>query len=186
MTHHSHLGTGRGPFLPAGSPVARAVAAGVTAAALWFGSAAAAPRHAPEAEVRNDMTCLALSIYHEARNQPFEGQLAIAHVILNRRDAARQPTTICEVVFKGREFSWTLLDRDRRIPTDQAAWVRARWIAIAAVADRDDDPVAGSTYFHSVAVRPAWAPAMIRVARIGDHVFYADPRDRSRLVHMID
>jgi spore germination cell wall hydrolase CwlJ-like protein len=167
-----------------GWPAVRTAAAGVVAASLWLGPALAAGPAEPAR--RNDMTCLALSVYHEGRNQPLEGQLAIAHVILNRRDAARQPITICEVVFKGREFSWTLLDSTRQIPTDRAAWVKARWVALIAAADREDDPVPGSTFFHSVAVQPAWAPAMIRVGRIGDHIFYANPKDRSRLVHMID
>ena len=54
-----------------------------------------------------DLNCLALNVYHEARNQPIEGQLAVAHVTLNRLDDPSFPSTICEVVFRSRHFSWT-------------------------------------------------------------------------------
>jgi len=30
------------------------------------------------------ITCLALNIYYEARNQPISGQVAVAHVVLTR------------------------------------------------------------------------------------------------------
>jgi spore germination cell wall hydrolase CwlJ-like protein len=128
-----------------------------------------------------EVTCLALNIYHEARNQPLEGQLAVAHVTLNRVEA-RDGTTVCREVYRAWAFSWTRDPRKRQPPSDRHAW----WIALAvarwAIADRDSDPVHGSTYFHSVAIMPDWAPSMVRVRQIGDHVFYRDSRaDRAEV-----
>lgn len=120
-----------------------------------------------------EVTCLALNIYHEARNQPLEGQLAVAHVTLNRAEA-RATTSICQEVYRGWAFSWTRDPRKQRPPKDEQAWRIAQTVARWAMADRDSDPVYGSTYFHSIAISPGWAPAKVRVRQIGDHVFYRD------------
>jgi len=121
-----------------------------------------------------DLSCLALNVYHEARNQPLEGQLAVAHVTLNRLEASRPGTSICEVVFKGRDFSWTSdPEKLTSSPTDATAWTVAKWVARMAVAKRDADPVRGSTYFHASTVAPRWARGLVRVTKIGDHIFYA-------------
>ena len=53
------------------------------------------------------VVCLALNVYHEAKNQPFEGQVAVAQVVLNRVKDERFPNTICEVVEQGPVYeSW--------------------------------------------------------------------------------
>src|SRR4051812_23345475 len=102
-----------------------------------------------------DLSCLALNVYHEARNQPLEGQLAVAHVTLNRLDESRTASSVCEVVFKGRDFSWTAdPEKLTSSPSDAASWSVAKWVARMAVAKRDADPVRGSTYFHATSVAP--------------------------------
>jgi spore germination cell wall hydrolase CwlJ-like protein len=155
------------------------------AALLQPAGANAGPGSLIPSPSQGDITCLALSVYHEARNQPLEGQRAVAYVVLNRLDAAPQPASICDIVYKGREFSWTLLDRRKQRPAEATAWQKAREVALDALASRDDDPVAGSTYFHSLAVRPAWAPQMVRMTTIGDHIFYASPKQLlGRYVHL--
>jgi N-acetylmuramoyl-L-alanine amidase len=144
--------------------------AGLSAALALSSNAAAGPKDGYF--TGSDLLCLALNVYQEARNQPAEGQLAVAHVTLNRLEEARFPT-ICDVVFKSGYFSWTKDPRKlKQDPTDRKAWERAQRIARQALADPKDDPVNGSTYFHTTAIAPGWAPAMVRVARIGDHVFY--------------
>ncbi len=120
----------------------------------------------------SDLQCLALNVYREARNQPIEGQLAVAHVTLNRFETSDLPT-ICDVVFKTGYFAWT---KDAKVvdewPRDQAAWETAQRVAREALAFPKADPVKGSTYFHTVSTEPDWAPTLVRVGRIGDHVFY--------------
>jgi len=129
---------------------------------------------APKAEhiSGSDLLCLALNVYREARNQPIEGQLAVAHVTLNRYETSDLPT-ICDVVFKTGNFAWT---KDPKVvqewPRDEAAWEMAQRVAHQALADPKADPVKGSTYFHTVSTDPDWAPTLVRVGRIGDHVFY--------------
>ena len=47
------------------------------------------------------ITCMAVAIYFEARNQPIAGQLAVAHVISNRVASRHYPDTVCEVIQQG-------------------------------------------------------------------------------------
>ena len=47
------------------------------------------------------LMCLALNIYHEAKNQSFIGQVAVAQVVMNRVKDTRYPNTVCEVVKQG-------------------------------------------------------------------------------------
>ncbi len=127
-----------------------------------------------------DLFCLAQNVYYEARNQPRKGQLAVAYVTLHRLAASRTGATICDVVYKSGHFSWT---KDRRklhrTPPNTRAWRIAQGIAQQAVTDSDDDPVRGCTFFHAASIEPDWAQSMIRVARIGDHVFYRSPGSRT-------
>ena len=50
--------------------------------------------------------CLALNVYHEAKNQSMIGQIAVAQVVMNRVYDERYPNTICEVVEQGPTYSW--------------------------------------------------------------------------------
>jgi len=149
------------------------------AAALLLVAAAASPAARAErnTEIPNerDIVCLALNVYHEARNQPFEGQLAVAHVTLNRMEDSLGSASICDVVFRGRDFSWTSDPAKRRVKSarEANAWETAQRVARIALEDRDADPVGGSTFFHAIWVQPDWAATFVRVRQIGDHIFYA-------------
>ena len=47
------------------------------------------------------LTCLALNIYYEARNQSVEAQIAVSHVVINRVWDDRFPDNICDANFLG-------------------------------------------------------------------------------------
>ena len=62
--------------------------------------------------------CLAMNIYHESRGERLEGQIAVAQVTINRMEHTKWPSTICEVVYQPKQFSWThliKLQRKRRL-----------------------------------------------------------------------
>jgi spore germination cell wall hydrolase CwlJ-like protein len=44
------------------------------------------------------LMCMALNIYHEAKNQSMLGQIAVGQVVMNRVEDRRFPNTVCEVV----------------------------------------------------------------------------------------
>ena len=47
------------------------------------------------------LLCLSMNVFHEAKNQSVEGQIAVAEVVMNRVADTRYPNTVCEVVYQG-------------------------------------------------------------------------------------
>lgn len=121
------------------------------------------------------MRCLAQAIYWEARNQPFQGQVAVAQVVLNRREDARFPDSLCGVVFqrteRGCQFEW-VCTLGRRQPRDVRAWELALHVAEVAQTDYID-LVGGAIFFHDSSVR-RWRH-LEKTVRIGNLIFYREP-----------
>jgi len=122
---------------------------------------------APKAEI----FCLAKNIYHEARGEPFEGQIAVAQVTLNRVAAGTFNKTVCGVVYAHSQFSWTL--ESRRRVTDVKAWESAVDIAAAVLTGAVLLPDFKALYFHTKQVNPRWNRKKRVVAVIGNHIFYS-------------
>ena len=121
--------------------------------------------------------CMAVAIFFEARDQPIDGQRAVAEVIMNRVADPQWPDTICEVVNQPKQFSFTH-DGKSDNPTryrghgEEKAWRRAKAIAESTAAGRHLLGIS-STHYHSTSVRPAWRHKLKRDGRIGDHIFYS-------------
>jgi len=146
------------------------------AAVISLGGAAAV--HAKPMK-GDDLTCLALTIYWEARGEPEAGQRAVGHVLLNRAGHEDFPSTICAVMKQNLtgvpgecQFSFWCDGRGDR-PRDRDAWLKARAIAKDIIDNPDADPTHGALYFHEKSVKPSWRAHYKVVARIGRHVFYA-------------
>ena len=118
-----------------------------------------------------ELHCLALNIYHEARNEPDEGKFAVAQVTLNRVRSARFPDTVCDVVWQRSQFSWTSDGRPDR-PYNEESWDEALWIATIAFEFTPPSVVGDATHYHADYVAPYWAKKKRRVRSIGRHVFY--------------
>lgn len=125
------------------------------------------------------LACLAVSIYHEARDQPLLGQEAVAAVILRRVEVSRWGDTICAVV---RPVQFSYLDADYGFPPirEREAWRRALTVAVRALSEGPTPLVSGADHYHATYVSPAWREKMREVVRIGGHVFYSDPRSAAR------
>ena len=124
-----------------------------------------------------DQTCLAATLYLEARDQPVLGQIAIAEVALRRRGASKAPATLCGVLTQPKQFALTLVSPRYRLH-NVGAWHRAwrvagdtmlRW---ADHGDRFSVGPAADHFFAYQRVTPTWAAHGERVALIGDHAFY--------------
>jgi len=118
-----------------------------------------------------DIECLARNIYHEARGESLEGQLAVAQVTLNRVQSPRYHSSVCGVVYAHRQFSWTL-DKHKRV-RDAKAWRAALDISRAVLTKSIDLSEFSATHFHTTAIKPYWTKTKTRVAVIGNHVFYS-------------
>ncbi len=123
-----------------------------------------------------DQTCLAATVYMEARSQPALGQLAVAEVALDRLDMRRYGHTICEVVTAPHQFALTTTSPNYRLD-NPAAWNRAWKIAGQAIAVWNTPTasrklvVPGANHFIRLGSTATWAKNPI--ATIGDHEFYA-------------
>ncbi len=115
----------------------------------------------------DDLTLLALTVWGEARGEPFDGQVAVAHVIMNR---ARDQKPIAEVVLKPWQFSFFNTEdssRPRIGAIDEASpeWWLAYKAAAAAFFDLIPDTTNGATHYLNVEATkkitggrlPAWA-----------------------------
>ena len=122
--------------------------------------------------------CLAQAIYFEARDEPEEGQAAVAQVILNRTTSGLYPTSICGVVFQNRrhykacQFSFACEGKALRI-REQDNWAIATRIADEVLAGKTwVADVGGSTHYHATYVHPRWARRLKKTDVIGRHIFY--------------
>jgi len=115
------------------------------------------------------LQCLAGAIYFESKGEPLTGQLAVAEVIINRAKSGRFPANVCAVVKQRGQFSFV---RGGQIPNINAGTAYRTAIAVAkvALADAWNSPAQKALYFNTADRRPAGR--VIKVASIGNHVFY--------------
>lgn len=118
-----------------------------------------------------DIECLARNIYHEARGEPLEGQIAVAQVTVNRVRNHKFHNTVCDVVYAHRQFSWTL--EKRKGVKDIKAWQASVSIARAVLTQSVRLPNFNALYFHTHKVSPRWNRTKRVVAIIGNHIFYS-------------
>jgi len=131
------------------------------------------------------VACLALNIYFEARNQSFEGQVAVAQVVFNRVADHRYPDNVCDVIYQAErnkqrkvirnrcQFSW-YCDGKSDVPKDIDAY---RWANVVArtildIGDMMPDYVNGATHYHTIDVNPNWKIAKQKTAIIDNHIFF--------------
>lgn len=121
-------------------------------------------------EIDAEMRCLAGAIYFESRSESLIGQLAVAHVVINRAQSGRFRPTLCGVVHQPSQFSFVRGGRMPAINEGGRQWRNA--LAIAQIAQQDGwkNKAPGALFFHATHVSPGWNRA--RVAQIDNHIFY--------------
>ena len=135
--------------------------------------------------------CLADNVYHEARNQPTAGQMAVISVTINRVNDPRFPNTICEVVKEGPhrpswkgtgemipvrhrcQFSWYCDGKsDSIFDTETYNNIYLLTEGIVSGTFKILDITEGATHYHADYVSPAWAKTKTKTIEIEDHIFY--------------
>ena len=115
--------------------------------------------------------CLALNLYHEARNQGSAGLLAVAAVVLNR---VKDPNDAKFYPIRNRcQFSWWC-DGKSDVPKQKKTYKRLLTIAEAIVYNKLPfiDITDGAVFYHADFVTPAWAKTKVKTVEIQDHIFY--------------
>ena len=128
---------------------------------------------------------MATNIYHEAKNQPMAGQIAVAQVVMNRVNDSRYPDNVCDVVKQGLtykngkvvlgkcQFSWYCDGKKDDVNTESEKWQNSIRYASMVLTNRITlDVTEGATHYHATYVRPAWARTKTKTVRINRHIFY--------------
>jgi hypothetical protein len=123
--------------------------------------------------------CLSEAIYHEARGESLEGQVAVAEVVLNRRDSGRYPDSVCGVVEQGTGEKWKcqfsyFCDGLSDAVNDEQAWATAGRVARVMLDGAPRQLTEGAMFYHTKAVSPYWADEFTQTAEIGAHLFYRE------------
>ena len=121
--------------------------------------------------------CLTQAIYFEAAREPEVGQEAVAQVVLNRLRHPAYPKSVCGVVYQGAarttgcQFTFTC-DGSMRFAPQPVLWRQAREVAERALAGYVDRQVGSATHYHAQYVAPYWAPTLVKMVQVGQHIFY--------------
>ena len=110
----------------------------------------------------SDEELLACLIYCEAGNQPYEGQVAVGAVVVNRMRSAAYPNTMVGVIYQNKQFSPVA---SGRLAARLAAGANDRCRQAARDAMNGSTPVGNCLYFRTVIPE-------INGQIIGGHVFY--------------
>ena len=140
---------------------------------------------------QDQIRCLATNIYYEAGNEPYQGKVAVARVVINRV-LHGYGSTPCKVVYaqhnvpdptqpdfykKLCQFSWVC--EGKTTPNLQStAYKHAEEIARKVLLENyGHDMIPNNVlYFHAVYVNPQWTYQKLK--RIGNHIFYTRGKER--------
>lgn len=115
----------------------------------------------------SDVQLLARAINGEARGEPYEGQVAVGAVILNRVADSRFPNTIAGVIYQSGAFT-AVADGQINVPIDSSSSV----VKAAQDALNGWDPTDGAVYYFNPATATnkwIWSRPLIKT--IGKHRF---------------
>jgi len=139
------------------------------------------------------IVCLALNVYHEAKNQSLAGQIAVAEVVMNRVDDPRYPNNVCDVVKQGLTYKWKpsvpirnqcqfswYCDGKSDVAKEKEAWEESLSVAKGVYYGYLDAYLEGATHYHAYYVNPSWAETKTYITRIDDHIFYRWDLERSK------
>ena len=142
----------------------------------------------------DELECMALNIYHEARGEDIEGQVAVSQVVLNRKKSNFFPNTVCGVIKQAKISRWYLKNHNREVPVrnqcqfswycdgksdsprDMRAWGHSLTIASQVMRGEHPDMTRGAMFYHAHYVEPYWKHTMLHVGNVGDHLFYKHPK----------
>ena len=108
-----------------------------------------------------DEMLLAALIQCEAACQPYEGQVAVGAVVMNRLNSAAYPNTIAGVIYASGQFTPT---RSSRVETLAVNGVKDSCLQAARAAMAGESPVGGALHFRRAGNHDGIV--------IGDHVFW--------------
>ena len=129
-----------------------------------------------EAPLEDALTCLARTVYWEAKGEDRAAMEAVANVVMNRLADDGFPDTVCAVVTQGRpdgpcQFSWWC-DGNPLEVEEADRYEKTMEVARKALNQELADRTEGAFYFHAERVSPYWSEVFEPTVTLGGHVFY--------------
>ena len=140
---------------------------------------------------QDQIRCLATNIYYEAGNEPYQGKVAVARVVINRV-LHGYGSTPCNVVYaqhnipdpkqpeiykKMCQFSWVC--QGKVTPNiNSNSYKKAEEIARKVLIENYGHDLLPNNvlYFHATYVNPQWTYQKLK--RIGNHIFYTEGKEK--------
>ena len=122
---------------------------------------------ASKSSTTSDLQLMARAINGEARGEPYEGQVAVGAVILNRVKSSKFPNTIAGVIYQSGAFT-AVADGQINVPIAQGSTV----LKAAQDAMNGWDPTGGAIYYfnpNTATNKWIWSRPLIKT--IGKHRF---------------
>ena len=129
-------------------------------------------RFSAGAPLDDEANCIAVAVYHEARGETLEGQLAVARVIMNRASSGQYPNSWCGVVKQPWQFSFVHNGRFPSVDQNSMAWHNALGVTRLAINNAVPSLSNDVLWYHANYVAPSWGRRLTRVRQIGAHIFY--------------
>jgi spore germination cell wall hydrolase CwlJ-like protein len=103
--------------------------------------------------IAEGILCLALNIFHEARSEPIQSQVAVAAITMNRVNDKEHPSSICKVVYEPSAFSWTqefteIIEPALTNDIEKKAYLQAKQIASLYIQGKLKNPIGSRKYFN--------------------------------------
>lgn len=115
----------------------------------------------------SDLQLIARAVNGEARGEPYEGQVAVAAVILNRVKSSKFPNTVAGVIYQSGAFT-AVSDGQINVPIAQGSSVTKA----AQDALNGWDPTGGAIYYFNPATATSkWIWSRPIIKKIGKHNF---------------
>lgn len=142
------------------------------------------PKHIKQVDAKQ-IHCLAKNIVYEAGGESFNGQVAVARVVVNRvaHGFAKTP---CAVIYQSAtvndtkicQFSWVCENKGEPNKNSYQYKVAHQIAYEVLVHNKYADAVPKSVlFFHNVSVSPLWPYA--EALRIGNHIFYSKVKKKN-------
>ena len=165
------------PAAVASSPAA--VNAAVAREASWLAQngwplRALVDKFSAGAPLDEQANCIAVAVYHEARGESLEGQLAVAKVIMNRAASGKYPASWCATVKQPWQFSFVNPRSGQYPAVDEASASWRKALGVTRLATANAVPVLSTDvlWYHADYVAPSWGRRLTRASKIGTHIFY--------------
>lgn len=127
-------------------------------------------------DAMKEIKCMALNNYYEAATEGIHGMRAVSQVVMNRIEETGFPSTACGVIYQKTsgtcQFSWVCSKSLPKLDTESKAWEDA--VIAAKQTYVDGHSVHGlenALFYHATYVKPRWKK-LVRVKKVGDHIFY--------------